>query len=316
VLAEGSFHVPAPELASRLGGFDSFFVMSDEGRILAQWPSAAPPVYERRFTFRDYFRGARYLADTGTAGAYVARAFRSESHGLLEFGISAPVMDRGRQIGLVVGTLSAKSAFGAVRMEDSPQSGPIITTLVGPRGNDRAAGPDAPAPSDFTFLVHPGMGRGAAHALAAPSPSALRAAFGLSAPPGQQFSLQYVRALQLRSYRDPVPGFDGEWLAALAPVGKTGYLVLVQTRKSAALAWLRPSSPLRAASAGAALLLTCAVGLGIGRWRARSNRRDRPAPTRRPRRPPTGNEAREQLVTGEDHAITPCAGSATRARSR
>ena len=31
-------------------------------------------------------------------------------------------------------------------------------------------------------------------------------------------------------YRDPVPSFEGRWLAGLAPVGGTGLVIVVQTR--------------------------------------------------------------------------------------
>jgi hypothetical protein len=239
ILAIGAVRRSALELQSLAGGFDGVFVMTGDARILAQWPAAAPYVYERSYTFRDYFRGARRLAETRTPGAYIARGFRSESHDKLQFAISTPVLDaHGTQIGLVVGTLSAKSAFGDVRMEESPQSGRIFTALIGPRGNDRARGPDAAAPSDFSFLVHPGMASGVEYTVRAPAPSVLRQRFGLSAGPGQQLSLQYAQALQLVDYRDPIPGFDGEWLAAIAPVGRTGFFVLVATRKEPAFPWL------------------------------------------------------------------------------
>jgi hypothetical protein len=233
ILARDEVRRTAPELRPLVGGFDSLFVMSADARILAQWPAAARHVYERRYAFRDYFRGARRLAEARAPGPYVARAFRSESHGTFEFAISTPVLDAGgRQVGLVVGTLKAKSAFGEVRMDESPQSGRIITALIGPRGNDRDRGPDAPTPSDFSFLVHPGMDEGAEYAVRAPAPAVLRQRFGPSAAPGEQLSLQYARALQVSDYRDPIPGFDGEWLAAIAPVGKTGLFVLVATRKA------------------------------------------------------------------------------------
>jgi hypothetical protein len=232
ILGRSETRRTAPELQPLVGGFDGLFVMTADARILAQWPAAAPYVYECRYAFRDYFRGARRLAETRTPGAYVARAFRSESHGTFEFAISTPVLDAGgTMIGLVVGTLKAKSAFGAVRMEEAPQSGRIITALIGPRGNDRDRGPDSPVPSDFSFLVHPGMDKGAEYAVRPPDPAVLRQRFGPSAPPGQQLSLQYARALQLADYRDPIPGFDGAWLAAIAPVGKTGLFVLVATRR-------------------------------------------------------------------------------------
>jgi serine/threonine-protein kinase len=242
ILRSGDVRRNAPDLRPLLGGFDSCFVMTTSGRILAQWPAAAPYVYERSYAFRDYFQGARRLAETQTPGAYVARAFRSESRNEFAFAISTPVLDqRGTFVGIMVGTLSAKSAFGAVRMEETPQSGRVITALIGPRGNDRERGPDAPAPTDFAFLVHPGMDRGVEYPARVRAAAELRERFGLAAPPGRQLSLQYARALQLADYRDPIPGFEGEWLAALAPVGTTGLFVLVATRKEPFFNWLGAS---------------------------------------------------------------------------
>jgi len=256
-LARGRPGHAAPELQRLAGGFDGVMVLDLDGYIVGEWPSPAPFVYDRSFDFRDYFRGARRLAETGTPGAYVARAFQSESTGRLEFGISTTVRDgRGAVIGFVVGVLNAKAVFGAVRMEELPRGREderIITALIGPRGNDRARGPDAPAPSDFSFIVHPGMNTGVEHPVRTPTPAALKERFGSSAPLGHQLSLQYGRAMQLADYRDPIPGFGGEWLAALAPVGKTGFLVLVETPRPPALPWARwgrqLSASLRAAGA-------------------------------------------------------------------
>jgi eukaryotic-like serine/threonine-protein kinase len=126
---------------------------------------------------------------------------------------------------------------------------------------------------DFTFLVHPAMDRGAEYSLGTPRPSQLRNAFGLSAPPGQQFALQYTPALRLPSYHDPVPGFEGEWLTAMAPVGRTGFVVLVQTRKDVAFPWLRAmrarQAPRIAAGACLALLF---IGGAVIRGRSRRAR--------------------------------------------
>ena len=239
LLVRGQVVDPAPGLAALGTGFDSVFVEATDGRLLAQEPPSAPQVLGRTFGFRDYFRGARQLGEAGVRGVYVARAFRSESHSRLEFALSVPVMsDDGGQLGVFAVTVSARGAFGGVRIqEDLTGSGRVTTALLGPRGNDRGAGPERSLPSDFTFLVHPGLGHGAEYALGAPSPSLLRTAFGPAGPPGEQFSLQYVPPLQVGDFRDPIPGFEGSWLAAFAPVGKTGFVVLVETPKRPFLRW-------------------------------------------------------------------------------
>jgi hypothetical protein len=207
-----------------------------------------PQVLGRNFAFRDYFQGALRLAALCVAGdlsrrptpfVYVSRAFRSEANGALEFAFSTPLLQDDCTLqGVFVITFGAKAVFGAIRMEEtSLETERITTALVGPRGNDRGAGPDTPAPSRYTFLAHPGLDRGVEYPLDAPSPERLHHAFGAPAPPGEQFVLEYVPPLTERTYRDPVPGFAGEWLAALAPVGKTGFVVLVETRKPTFALW-------------------------------------------------------------------------------
>jgi hypothetical protein len=222
-------------LRSRVGVFDSLFVMNPQGYIRAQWPPPAEPVWSRQYLFRDYFRGAMELGARGLSSAYVAPAFRSESHGWLAFAISVPVRDsHGALLGIFVATLNANAAFGPVRLEDSEESERITTSLLGPRGVDRAsalAGPGAARPSDFNFVVHPGIEAGTEYTLPTANAAALRAAFGAPAPPGKQFVMRYVPSLKTWDYRDPIPGFDGSWLAASAPVGATGFVVVVQTRR-------------------------------------------------------------------------------------
>jgi serine/threonine-protein kinase len=242
LLAGGRVVEPAPpELAPLATGFDSLFLVNNEGRVLADWPATAPEVFQRNYAFRDYFRGARKLAESGVAGAYVARAYRSESRKRLEFAISAPVRGAsGAQLGLVVAPFQAKAAFGGVRIQDHDSgSERIITALLGPRGNERGAGPDGVTPSDFTFLVHPGLDRGAEFTLAAPTPARLRDAFGPAAQPGDQFVLQIVQPLKIADFRDPIPGFGGRWLAAFAPVGQTGFVVMVATARDTERPWSR-----------------------------------------------------------------------------
>jgi eukaryotic-like serine/threonine-protein kinase len=232
---------PPPDLGPLAAGFDSMFVGTNHGRILAHWPWTKPEVFERSYAFRDYFRGMRQLAEAGKPGAYIARAYQSESGSRLEFAVSAAVVDDdGAQLGFIAGTFQAKAAFGDVRIEETVSgSGRIITALLGPRGNDREAGPDAPDPSDLTFVVHPGLPPGAEFTLGAPGPARLRAAFGPAALPGEQLVLQYAPSLKVAGFHDPVPGFGGRWLAAFAPVGRTGFVVLVATPKRSLLPWLR-----------------------------------------------------------------------------
>jgi hypothetical protein len=55
----------------------------------------------------------------------------------------------------------------------------------------------------------------------------------------RQFELATALPFSRDDYQDPLLG--GQWLAAFAPVGATGYVVLVQTRDAVAI---RPSNSL------------------------------------------------------------------------
>ena len=260
ILERGEVIDPATPLVRLAGGFDSLVVEDAEGRILAQTPSPVPAVFGRTYQFRDYFQGAAALARTHAGGAYVSRAYRSESEGLLQFALSTPVPHAGGgPSGLLAATLNAKAAFGAVRMDTTATGGePITTALLGPRGVDRGDGPEAPTSTRFSVLVHAGVRQGTEYTVAAPTPAAFRAAFGPAAPPGEQFALEYVPPLILADYRDPAPGFEGRWLAALAPVGKNGYVVLVETRRDRS-----PWSSLIARAVGLLAIATLALALSL-----------------------------------------------------
>jgi hypothetical protein len=255
---------PAPQLAPLADGFDGVYLESMDGQVVAQWPSPANYIFARRYTFRDYFRGARRLGETGAEGVYVARAYRSESHGVMQFAISAPVFDDGgRQIGMLAAALQTKEAFGAVRMQ-------ATTAGQGPRGSDRGEAPDGPTPSRYTFLVHPGLKSGAEHTLETPSPGRLLDAFGPPAGPGEQLSLEYVRPLEVPDYRDPIPGFEGRWVAAFAPVGRTGFVVLVETPRPDAVGGAVALVPTLAVSIMGVLGLLAAASLVT--WQRRRRR--------------------------------------------
>lgn len=214
------------ELEPHVHGFDSLLVLDVDGRPRAHWRQRPADYFKRSFAFRDYFQKARHLAAHCPTLAYLARAFRSEEDGKIKFALSAPLLSSaGEWVGVILAIIQADSAFGEVQLQD-PEGG-HLTALLGPRDRDRHDA--APAP-DFTFLVHDGLVDRVEHVLHEPSPAALRSAFGALEDPCQQFKLRKIPPVTLIDYRDPVPGFSGRWLAAIAPVGQTGYVVLVQTR--------------------------------------------------------------------------------------
>jgi hypothetical protein len=68
------------------------------------------------------------------------------------------------------------------------------------------------------------------HSLREPSPALLRERFGAGDAPCGRLELRKVPPLTVFDYLDPVPGFSGRWLASIAPIGQTGFMVVAQTR--------------------------------------------------------------------------------------
>lgn len=229
ILAEGQLVESALALRDVMGKFDHIALFNNDAYILGDWPPPRRFVYERSYEFREYVLGARALAQKHLAGAYVSGAFWSESPSRLVFAISAPVLDaRGAPLGLISGTLTAKSVFGAVKLDGMSGGKRVTSALIGPRGPDRhTVVKGAPA---FTFLVHPDLLDGREITLSSSLSTELRRAFGVSGPPGHQLQLVYAPPLQLEAYEDSLPSGEGTWLAAVAPVGKTGFAVIVQSR--------------------------------------------------------------------------------------
>jgi hypothetical protein len=227
----------APAVLANVGlEFDGAFLLDTDGMLKVQWPPPPDPaIFDRSFKFRDYFRGAMPLTTGEEKGVYITRAFHSEGDGQFKFGLTAPVFDRTHAwVGFLVGMKSADSALGKVVMKDSPD-GDRITVLLGPRDNERSEGEARALPDGFSLIVHPGLPHGAEYAVRDPDPFALRAAVGAAGAAGKQFRLRYARPLVMTEYRDVLPGFEAQWLAAFAPVGDTGFVLVVQTRVAATM---------------------------------------------------------------------------------
>ena len=246
----------APGLEQFSRGFGSIYVASTEGQLLTQWPSPSHSVVGRNYDFRDYFRGGQLLGKAGIAGTYLGRVYLAESKHQMQFAFSAPVLTTGGAWqGLLIGALPVDSAIGKLNLRGPAESGRIVAVL-GPRDNDRVAA-NQPLPSDLCFVVHPRLARGREVYLRGTSVGT--AVSELATAPGGQFELRWVKPKLISDYRDPVTGGDEPWLAAFAPVGQTGYVVVVQTTRDAVLAGSRSLSRKLFVSAGIPLALGIAL---------------------------------------------------------
>jgi eukaryotic-like serine/threonine-protein kinase len=215
-------------------GFSTFGVIDSSGCLRARISEEAPPLsfIQRRLDWREYFEAAKTDAELGTRTVGIRMAYRSSVSGLVKIALSAPLFasapgtGQPTFAGVLTGSLVVEATLvlpDRRRMSERDH----VTVVLGPFQGDAPTASDT-GEDEYTFLSHPELERGAKVTLAPSVARALGAAFPSSK--STQFELPRAAALTREGYEDPLRG--GRWLAAFAPVGGTGYVVLVQTREA------------------------------------------------------------------------------------
>jgi hypothetical protein len=210
-------------------GFDTVGFYDRSGIVRVQ----ASPVTNRNrnlgkdYSWRDYFRGARRLGEAGLRAGYISRALLSETEGIWVFGIAAPVYDEDAWIGVLLITVGTDAALGKRRLDRASDDGPMAV-IVAPRDRSRLT---TEGEGDYVVILHDGLTHGAGIAVDSPRLRELRTTRM------ERNQLRWIDPEPITddAHHDPVPGFEGRWLAGFAPVGDTGFVVIVQTRNDAAL---------------------------------------------------------------------------------
>ncbi len=257
---------PAP-LEPYRSSYSTMIVLDDRGCARAR-VSEEPPTVEyvrQRFDVRDYFAGARADAMTRERTTYVRKAYRSSVSQLIRFAVSTSLFEGDEWAGVVSGSITAASTLELPRMQRS-RSDPRLTVLLGPFEGERQltlgsklSVPAEDSAPEFTYLAHPRLDHGQKVTLDPALARELDQSFGKSTlrgtdagsearHPAPQFVLGTALPLRKADYVDPLLG--DSWLAAFAPVGATGYVVLVQTPEDVAT---RPSNTLTRLGIGLAL---------------------------------------------------------------
>jgi hypothetical protein len=257
---------PAP-LAPYAEKFAGLLVLDADGcsraRISAE--STLPQYVRTSYSWRDYFLQSVEDAARPARATHVRKAYRSSVSLLIKFAVSTPLFEAGEWIGVVAGSMTAASTLELPRMKRH-ETKDQMTILIGPFEGERLSrfGASSSTP-EYTFLVHPRLGLGQKVTLDRADAERLASAFRV--PSGtRQFELGTAAPLQRADYVDPLLG--DRWLAAFAPVGATGYVVLVQTRDAVAI---RPSNGLQrialGLSFGSGSLVLLWGGFFLWRWR-------------------------------------------------
>jgi hypothetical protein len=163
-----------------------------------------------------------------------SRVFRSTTDSKLKMSLAAPLIHDGELVGVFTGSIEARDRFGGLEMRCGP--GQCMTALLGPRDHDD---PASPLPQTLVVLAHP----------------LLRAPWVNPAEPRDERRLDAAAVkhicAQLRCEADlAAPFADAESppiivddleepvthqrsVVALAPVGRTGLVVMVATPDAA-----------------------------------------------------------------------------------
>jgi hypothetical protein len=229
---------------------------------------------------------------------YISRAFRSEYDGLYKFGVAAPIYDKDGWAGVLMATIGTDFALGQTRFDHANDAGQVAV-VVAPGDRDRDRDPaTVDGAGEYIVILHDKLKHGEKVVIDLPWQLEIRVVravsqwlreIGVTRAVSQQLPCperegcergdadRVTRGAseQLRwvdhepitddAHRDPVRGFEDRWLAGFAPVGATGFVVIVQTRYDAAV---KPNARLsrRLASRMSAVILVSIVVFGASLW--------------------------------------------------
>jgi len=243
--------------------FESLSLFDRSGKGVAHAPLANAGNIGKDYSWRDYFRGALRLGELGLRTGYISRAIRGEDDGFEKFEITAPLYDEDGWAGVLSASISTDFALRSTRLDDASDDGPMAV-IVAPRDRSRDT---AEGEGDYVVLMHEGLPHGAEIVIDSPRLRELR----VTRTERDQLRRLEPRPITDDTHRDPVSGFEGRWLAGFAPVGDTGFVVIVQTRYDTAV---EPNARLsrRLASRTGAVLLAWLGLCVIGVWLYRRKR--------------------------------------------
>lgn len=216
--------------------FASLYILSPQHRLLAAVPYNHS-LLNQPHAGRNYVQGAWSLQGlSGRYGVYLSRVYRSSNDRLPKAVLSTLVTDqtdpRTEPYGVVATSFPTAAALLQLNLSDEKR----VVALIAPLdSNPRDAGPWLVPTDERVVLIHPAY---------SPGDEPVAFATGLlptHAPgPGQSPLVPPEddhTVPTLTDYRDPVAQRDsryaGRWLASFAPVGRTGYYVVVQERADA-----------------------------------------------------------------------------------
>ncbi len=211
----------------------SSFRNSDGYVVARAGENSDPDLKTIDFSGRNYFQGA--LAHETLAGrnsVHISKVYQSVLDGLYKFGVSAPVLSQNREsLGVLDVSVTTNAALGLVHFDDPYRK----AALIAPRD---PGGPETKREDPLVrhvILFHPAYHRGN-RAIAFPE-SPITRYWNVSH--SGELDDSALTFLPVDDYADSAgayfPEYQGRWIAGFAPIGNTGFFVIVQQRFDDAL---------------------------------------------------------------------------------
>jgi serine/threonine-protein kinase len=237
ILLEGPHQQEIQKVCERLHqasqgdpAYEDWFIVDERGTLVARTPK--PVNLGENFESRDYFKGMpAHLAAGGGGTAHVSAAFLASVDRHAKFVVCRPIQEKGRFLGMIAMAMGTHPNMGLDNLHDEDRN----VVLIAPWDPSRRATDPVmiwPSPPNYVLFLHPGYKNPSEDPVAIRLPE-LPAA-GIRKCPEDLLASDSGKARGIWDYADPFaakdPAYSGHWLAGMAPVGNTGFLVLVQQR--------------------------------------------------------------------------------------
>jgi eukaryotic-like serine/threonine-protein kinase len=252
--------------------FKTCYVINSKGIMLAHVPRSDESI-GGDYSWRNHFQGAKALGLKGIGGSvYVSRVYRGRSDNFYKFAVSAPILDaQKRFLGVIATSVITDASMGLVALHGDNRK----VALVAPTDIDSPELKLDPDNEKYVVLYHPGYRQGVDPVA---FPYVDKIGMRRDAMADEQFQLAdpKTQIAPDANYLDPVSAvakeYSGRWIAGFAPVGNTGFVVIVQQRFEDAVSV--EASTLWGLALWSALASLVAVAiLGVVLWRWTKQRR-------------------------------------------
>ncbi len=198
------------------------YIINRDGIMVAHAPRADYMI-GGDFSWRNHFLGAKALGIKGASGSvHISRVYRGRSDNLYKFAVSAPILDHQNNfLGTIATSVTTDASMGLVFSSDIRRK----VALIAPADINS---PAEPRLDKYLVLFHPGYRKGID-----PIEFPISKIRDLNK---QELQLTDSTAVITSDpdYTDPVspvaPEYAVRWIAGFAPVGNTGFFVVVQQR--------------------------------------------------------------------------------------